>query len=492
MKRKYSSSIVSILLLLLLTAGCTKDYLDTVPVTNPIDENAFDTKERVVAQVNGLYTQAKTGAFLGGRYFVYNDVRCDQFIPKSSNLVTNFATWNHTVLSSTNEVQNLWAAVYQTINSVNLFLDGLDQAWSAGKLDGKITEDEKNNFKGEALALRAICYFDLMQLYAKPYNMGGSNPGLPLRLTGNKSSEPNNLARSTVAEVYTQILADLNAAEPLVPANYSTALLNTTRIHRNTIIAFKTRVYLHMWDWNAVVTEGNRIVSNAAPFTAASGVAFAINPSYSNIFAAPYTSAESILSMPMTATNNPGTQNGLCHYYVYSSSESYYLVTVAGSAYAAMNSSDARKTMLRSSSGRYYLTKWPDNTTRTDYPPVMRYAEVLLNLSEALVRNGGAVTQRAVDLLNAVRTRSYPAGAYTLASFATVNDFYTAILMERNIEFLGEGLRNMDLMRLSLPIPAKNGGSMGNVSEIPTTSSSYIWPISGNEITFNKLMTGND
>jgi len=491
MRKLFKGSIV--LMLMILAGGCTKDYLEPVPKTNPIDENAFDTKERVVAQVNGMYTQVKSGAFLGGRYFVYNDVRCDNFIPKSSNLVTNFATWNHTVLSSTNEVQNLWAAVYQAINTINLFIEGLESAWNSGVLDGKITQADKDNYRGEALVLRAICYFDLLQLYAKPYNMGsGNNPGLPLRLTGNKSTEPNDLARSTVAEVYTQILADLNAAETLAPTTYSTALLKTTRIHLNTIIAFKTRVYLHMQNWNAVVTEANRIVSASAPFTASTGVAFALNPSYTAIWLAPYTSAESIFSMPMTTTNNPGTQNGLAHYYNPSSSESYYLVTAAGSAYALMDATDARKTMLRASSGRYFLNKWPDYTTRTDYAPVMRYAEVLLNLSEAIVRNGSAVTQRAVDLLNAVRIRSFPTGGYTLASFATVQAFYDAVLFERNIEFLGEGLRNMDLMRLSLTIPGKNGGSMGNVAAIPTTSTSYIWPISGTELTFNKLMTGNE
>jgi hypothetical protein len=453
MRKLFKGSIV--LILIILAGGCTKDYLEPVPKTNPIDENAFDTKERVVAQVNGMYTQVKSGAFLGGRYFVYNDVRCDNFIPKSSNLVTNFATWNHTVLSSTNEVQNLWAAVYQAINTINLFIEGLESAWNSGILDGKITQAEKDNYRGEALALRAICYFDLLQ-------------------------------------VYTQILADLNAAETLAPATYSTALLKTTRIHLNTIIAFKTRVYLHMQNWSAVVTEANRIVSASTPFTASTGVAFALNPSYTAIWLAPYTSAESIFSMPMTTTNNPGTQNGLAHYYNPSSSESYYLVTAAGSAYALMDATDARKTMLRASSGRYFLNKWPDYTTRTDYAPVMRYAEVLLNLSEAIVRNGGAVTQRAVDLLNAVRIRSFPTGGYTLASFATVQAFFNAVLFERNIEFLGEGLRNMDLMRLSLTIPGKNGGSMGNVAAIPTTSSSYIWPISGIELTFNKLMTSND
>ena len=61
--------------------------------------------------------------------------------------------------------------------------------------------------------------------------------------------------------------------------------------------------------------------------------------------------------------------------------------------------------------------KWQNYTSQVDYAPVIRYAEVLLNYAEALVMDGGVVTQQAVDLLNAVRTRSYPAGAYTLAGF---------------------------------------------------------------------------
>ncbi|MFA5819998.1 MAG: RagB/SusD family nutrient uptake outer membrane protein, partial [Bacteroidales bacterium] len=390
MKNIFKGSIV--LILILLTDGCSKEYLEPVPKTSLSDLSVFDTKDRVVAQANGMYALMKSGAFLGGRYFVYNDVRAENFIPKSSNLVTNFATWNHTVLSSTNEIQNLWGAIYAAVNAINVFYDGLNAAWTGGKLTGKITQAEYDQFKSEALTLRAMCYFYALQLYAKPYNMNaGANPGLPLRLIAMKSAEGNDLARSTVAEVYTQILKDLNEAEPLAVASYSTDLLNTTRIHKNTIIAFKTRVYLHMQNWASVVTESTKIVSAAAPFTATSGVAHALNASYANVFATPYTSKESIFSMPFTTTNGPGGQNGLAHYYNPSSSESYYLITAAGSTYVQMNPTDARRVMMVTSGGNTFLNKWPDLTTLTNYAPVMRYAEVLLNRAEALVRAGGTV-----------------------------------------------------------------------------------------------------
>jgi hypothetical protein len=231
---------ITIALTLLLTIGCSKELLDPVPQTSLSDLTVYDTKDRVVAQVNGMYDDMKSANFLGGRFFVYNDIRDENFIPKSTNGVTNYQTWNHTVISSTNEVQNCWTSIYAAVNTINIFIEGLDASWTGGKLTGKITQAEYDQYKSEALTLRAICYFDLLQLYAKPYNMGaGANPGVPLRLKAEKTSDNSNLARSTVAEVYTQILKDLNDAEPLAISTYGTDVtLTTTRIHKNTIIAF--------------------------------------------------------------------------------------------------------------------------------------------------------------------------------------------------------------------------------------------------------------
>jgi len=476
--------------MILVMAGCSKEYLSPSPETNLPEQNAFDTKSRIVGQVNGMYAFMKAGAYLGGRFHVYNDIRADNFIPKSSNLVTGYATWNHSLLGSRDEVQNLWGAIYAAVNAINIFLEGLDSNWTAGNLTGKITEAEYNQYKSEALALRAMCYFDLLQLYAQPYNKNsGTSPGMPLRLTANKLGGNNDLARSTVAETYTQILSDLNTAETLAAATYTTALLRTTRIHKNTIIAYKTRVYLHMGNYPAVKTEAAKIVPAAAPFVAPTGAAFSLSPTFAAIWNTPYTSAESIFSMPFTSTNLAGTQNSLAHYNHPSSSESYYM-NVTGSAYTSLAATDARRLLFQtgtvSGSTRYFVGKWQSFTVQSDYAPVLRYAEVLLNYAEALVRDGSVVTQQAVDLLNAVRTRSYPAGVYAIGDFADAAAFINAVLLERNIEFLGEGIRNMDLMRTLTTIPAKGG-----VEAIPSTSPSYIWPIPDSEISTNKLMTGN-
>ncbi len=489
MKNIYKGSII--LALVLLITACSKDeWMNPVPITSLSDLNAFDTKDRIELQVNGMYASLKSGQHLGGRFMVYNDVRCDNFLPNSSNLVTCFATWNHSVISSTNEVQNLWGAIYQTINVVNVFLEGLTAAWDGGKITSFVTQTEYDQYRSEALAIRAICYFDLMQMYSKPYHMNnGANRGVPLRLTANKLPEGNDMAPSTVADVYTQILKDFNDAETMAASDHGSNYLNMTRIHKNTIIAYKTRVYLHMQNWAQVVAESAKIVPDAAPFTAKSGVAHALNANYAGVFASPNSTKESVLSMPNTAANNAGTQSHLAHYFESGSDESYHLVQTAGSAFAAMDATDARKLMLKTVGEKVYLTKYLDRATRTDWAPVIRWAEVLLNRSEALVRGGGTVDGQAINLLNAVRTRSFATGAYNAADFADAQAFYNAILLERNMEFLGEGIRNMDLMRLGLTIPGKDGGSFGKVAEFASTAQSYFWPVPDSELSYNKLMT---
>jgi starch-binding outer membrane protein, SusD/RagB family len=62
-----------------------------------------------------------------------------------------------------------------------------------------------------------------------------------------------------------------------------------------------------------------------------------------------------------------------------------------------------------------------------------------------------------------------------------------AVMLERRIEFLGEGLRNMDIMRLNGTFPGK-----GSVPALAPTSAVYVWPIPANELSTNALMTRNE
>lgn len=484
-KIKYLSWILAGLLIFV---SCAKENLEPVPKTSISDLSAFATKDRIVNQVNGLYTGVRSGNFLGGRYLVYNDIRSDEFLNATTNGVTGYLIWNHTVDGGENNINSLWNAAYAAINRINVFMEGLEASGAVSA--GLITQAENDQYMAEAKALRAMTYFYLLQMWAQPYlKNNGTSLGLPLRITAQRSSADNDLARSTVAEVYTQILADLNDAESKVLADFSTDALDVSRIHRNAVIAFKTRVYLHMGNYASVLTEGAKIApQSAAPFSATSGVPNALAPTFAEIFNPSYTTRESIFSMPFTTTETPGTQNGLASYYSPNIIGDYYINETAPAIWADnvnWPASDTRRALNTVSSGKRYLQKWT-RSPMSDWVPLIRYSEVLLNMAEAEAMANG-VNAKAVALLNAVRLRADNTFTpWTTASFANATAFVNQCLIERQIEFLGEGMRNMDLHRKLIDIPGKS-----TVSGVPATANAYIWPIPTQELLYNTLCEDN-
>jgi HAMP domain-containing protein len=484
MKKKLKN-IISFCLGLVMVTSCNKDLLEPIPQTFVADVTAFDTPGRIANQVNSMYQGFKSGTFYGGRAQIAGDIRGEEFLNETTNGVTGYDVWQlNATGTSANFIKNLWSQAYFAINLCNLFIDGM-----AAKGTSVVGAALSNNYLGEARFLRAASYLKLLEHYARPYADGnGSKPGVPLRLVGIKESGSSALARSTVAEVYTQIIADLDFAEANLPSSYTSAALNTTRAHKNTAIALKTRVFLAMQDYARVIAEANKIVGqNVAPFSATTGVAHALQANIVNVFRTPYTTTESILSMPMSATagDNPGTQNQLGFYWSKSTGNGEFSLNPSGIiANAGWTATDARRGFNGTVSSKPYLnTKFNAPSPYTDYAPVIRYSEVLLNLAEALARTNAGVNVKALALLNAVRQRSDPA---TILAPLTQADLIAAILLERRIELLGEGFRNFDQMRLLQTIPAKGGINAKAASE-----SGYIWPISADELSLNPLMTDN-
>ncbi|MEO5946924.1 MAG: RagB/SusD family nutrient uptake outer membrane protein [Chitinophagaceae bacterium] len=470
---------------IMILPSCKKELLSPLPQTSVSDATAFDTPARIANQVNSIYQSFKSGSFFGGRAQIAGDIIGEDFINELTNGVTGVDVWTlNATGTSANFIKNMWSQAYYTINICNLFIDGMN-----AKGTTVVGAALGNNYIGEARLIRAATYLNLLEHYARPFADGnGSKPGLPLRLTGIKESGASALARSTVAEVYTQILADLNFAETNLPLNYATAILNTTRAHRNTAIAFKVRTYLAMQNYPSVITEGTKIVPQAvAPFSATTGVMHTLQANIVNVFRTPYTTTESILSMPMTATagDNPGTQNQLGYYYAKTTGNGEYSLNPSGIiGNAGWTATDARRSFNAIVSSKPYLnTKYNSPSPFTDFAPVMRYPEVMLSLAEALARTNAGVNVKALSLLNAVRQRS---DITTVLAPITQADLINAILLERRIEFLGEGLRNFDLMRLLQTIPAK-----GSIPSKASSDPGYIWPISADELSLNPLMTDN-
>lgn len=447
--------------------SCGDSFLEAIPETDLAYDAAFSTPAKILSQVNGLYASAKNGSLFGGRYLIYNDIRAEEFINRTTNNVTGYATYQGNQDATDTYIASFWSQGYLTINRANLFLEGL----AANK--SVVADSVAKQYEGEAKFIRALTYFALVQIFAKPYVLdAGASKAIPLRLKGETGLANSELQASTVAEVYAQIHKDLDEAKTLLPATYGTALLRTTRAHKNTAIGIKTKVLLAQGKYADVITEANKIVSQAAPFKSSTGAVFELARDVNVVFSNPYTASESILSFPMADTNVPGTQNQLGYYFNVGNLE-YYLNRNAPGIYASTqwSATDARRTFLTQPSstvGNFpNLTKFKGISPFTDYVPHLRYADILLSLAEAEAEAGSLT--RAQALLEAVHHRSDPAFVFDTLTKASL---ITAILTERRIELLGEGHRSLDLMRRALPI-----NSIGAGTQIQPTETRYLFAI---------------
>jgi len=472
-------------------SSCTKDLLDLKPQTSITAENAFTTSSQILAQVNGLYADAKTSGFYGGGLVSFTELHADEFINSSQNTGDGAAIFNNSVSPSYSQIVSTWSGGYTLINNANILIDNLGKSTVLLSTTQTKSDSIKNIYIGEAKFLRALAYLDLVQFYAQPYaTAGGAQSGLPLRLTAITSLQNGDLARSSVSQIYSQILSDLNDAETVLPVTNTSTALNSYRAHKASAIALKTRVYLSKGDYANVVTEAAKIINPASPETGiGAGSVHKLDASITTVFSGSYTGAEAILFFPFN-TSDAGTSQAHPDYFFLNTG----FVTLNPNNIAkadsltifSATSGDARNnfiTRVLTGGKQTSITfkKFPTKSPLIDYVPAIRYAEILLNYAEALARTGDE--SNAIQILKAVRKRSNATYTFPAADLLSTNLINT-ILHERRVELLGEGLRLFDLYRLGLPIPAKTA----NIAAVPISSNQYIWPIPSTETATNSLI----
>ena len=138
--------------------------------------------------------------------------------------------------------------------------------------------------------------------YALPYNVeGNNNYGMPIYTNAvndpSQLAEQQSIGRSTVKDTYDQILSDLNNAESMLPDIIDADKIG--RASKGAAIALKTRVYLHMRDWNNVVTEAKKL----------EGGRFILETNPATPFVSYKDNQESIFSIPNDSQDN-GSVNG--------------------------------------------------------------------------------------------------------------------------------------------------------------------------------------
>jgi starch-binding outer membrane protein, SusD/RagB family len=511
--------VIPVMILLLMVVSCKK-IIDLQPYSSISDATAFSTPSLIALSVTGMYNGAEIGYYDAGyRGYPFGAAFVEQGDCRGEDVVNNATfyqlTYTATYDRTTANNINYWFDCYRLINRANIVIKGVTAAVSKNI----ITQAQGNIYLGEAYFFRAITHLELMWHFARPYKYtaDGSHLGVPYRdvpydnLAGIDAGTGQ--ARNTVKECYTKILADLDLAETNLPLKSAlSGNAKITRASRQAAIAYKTRVCLHMWDFARLKTEAAKLLAYTG------GDAYTITADPNTPFTSGYSNTESIFSIENSAANNPGVNAALPQMF-----GRRQLVNISPIIWrnAAWLPDDKRRS--QTSGGMVVVAptglvtnKYKDQTNSTDPAPVIRYAEVILNLAEAYCRTAsmtGAPDATALGYLNQVRNRSLatPATqAYTAASFADNTALLGAILTERRIEFLCEGRRWPDIHRLQddtyFPIngiPAKlsnasvsaalytlgtpYSGPYG-VAAIPGTDYRFLWPIPQREVDINPTL----
>lgn len=515
--------IIPVLTLVMFFSACEKN-IDLQPFNNISETSAFSTPDLVALTVTGMYQAAQIGYYanpvdpayrgypFGAAFVEQGDNRGEDVINVGTFFQATYTAAYNT--SSTMNNVNYWKDSYRLLNRCNIVIEGARSA-AAAKV---ITDAQAASYEGEARMLRAMTYHELLVHFARPYKdtPAASHLGVPYfeKSFTTQAAIAEGLAtgRSTVAEVYAKIIADLDYAEANLPLKAAlSGNAKITRATKGAAVAEKARVYLHMWNMDKVIAEGTKLTSGAL----AGNYSLTADPS--GPFVAPYSNTESVFGMENSATNNPGVNASLAAMYGATSITGRALVCMSpiiwrNASWLVDDKRRADGTMtLKSAAGIVYTNKYKDAVNKTDPSPMLRYAEVLLNMAEAYARK--ADVTNGLLYLNMVRNRALatPATqAYTATSFKDNVELLGAILIERRIEFAMEGRRWPDIHRLQqcpyFPvsgIPAKMAnatpagsafalgtpytGTLGTPA-IPYSDFRFLWPIPQDEINTNKTL----
>jgi hypothetical protein len=505
--------------------SCEAEVVDLTSLTSLSDNTAFETPERCLLALMGAYDAAQCGVYNGSRSRGYPfgaaSIEQGEMRGEDMNLTAVFydVTYSSGYSTATANNQYFWEASFEAINQYNVVKRGIEGAVE----NGVLTAEVGNSYIAEVLFLRALTYQTLMTHFALPVNISGNNNyGLPLYLTPHTSpaevEEGLKIGRSTVAETYAQIIKDLDEAENLFAGNDRNSGDVIARASKGTAIALKTRVYLHMRDWEGVIREAKKIViGDAAPFSSPIG-GYKLEADPMTPFSSYAANTESIFSVANSSDDNASV-NGSLAQMMSDLSGGRAIVTSSPTIY---NTSfwlpdDKRRAWvsIRESDKYGFTRKYTQTVSQEEYAPIMRYAEVLLNYAEAALRSGDKTT--ALTMLNAVRDRSLADPAtqsYTAASFDSDAKFMEAIAWERRIELQAEGQRWADIHRLAADdlyptggIPAKidyqNAKSKdafvagkaldpawysASLKAIPYTDKRFLWPIPVNDMVRNPTL----
>jgi starch-binding outer membrane protein, SusD/RagB family len=430
-------TIIFTVLGVLLLTSC-EDFLDVKPSDSAAAETSITNANDAKIVMNGLMRKMAAADYYGRNFVIYGDAKGGDFAVRSQGRgLDALYSFNHSV--SSNNFGGYWSQMYHCILQANNLLLNIKKIEDAGGATTALSQ-----IKGQALTARALIYFDLVRLYGKPYSMDKSSFGVPLILEPlDASDQP---LRSTVEQVYSQIMIDLLEAAPLLAKTKTNGFLN---YYAN--MALQAKVNLFMEKYTEALAAAEVVISSNV-------YTLYTNANWVNSWATAF-SSESIFELGIYA-NEANLGTGSLGYYLLrlgkvTGASGWFMASDYFLTRLNEDPTDIRKGIMdydETSTTRFgsclkyvggaAMQGDKGGVAAATNIKVIRLSEVHLIAAEAAFNLPTPDKVKAALYLNNIRKR---APGLALATDATVT--MDMIANERSKELFAEGHRFFDMMR---------------------------------------------
>jgi starch-binding outer membrane protein, SusD/RagB family len=454
--KKYLSSSV---LLIGLVFFCTSCDLTLDPYNGKSSDALLNSAVGIQTATYGNYSFSKDFEYTRSIHFL-TEYPSDNVMLSGTTTDHLTYAYNYRHIENMTHTNNFWKKAYQMIYGTNKVIATIDKG-----VDGmaKATADQ---LKGENLYLRAMVHFNLVSLFGRPYAQdNGKSPGVMIRKDTDVSALP---PRSTVAEVYDFIIADL-----LQAADLMTEAKNSSFASKEVCYALLSRIYLYKQDNAKAIEYANKVISS-------NRYKLMDTQAYKTYFTlANENNPETIYAVKHTSLDDRGqssigslyySKNGAGYGEIYASEayrnlldkypadvrHSFYEPVYVLDAKGAITYDAAGKPILANRNGypKYFINKYSnqEGLITLSSPVFLRLAEMYLNRAEAYAKTGK--DQEAIADVNLIRTRAGLSGdaLYAVGALKGKASVLDVVLEERRIELAFEGQRKYDLFRNNLPL----------------------------------------
>jgi len=461
-------------ILALLSYSCSEEYFDTTEASSLTPGEAFVDANLVNAAIMGTYNGFQGSSYLGRNYLVIPEIASDNAKISVNNSGRFIQEYNFSMIASSGDASGVFDAAYEVIHSANLIIDNIDNC-------EECTDDEKNRALAHAFGLRALAHFDLVRLYAFPYNLTdtdaapnangmGGHLGIPIITSSTPEDYP---SRNTVFAVFEQVIEDLNISkEKFGSLNYEGSSFFSTYA-ANALLA---RVYLYKDDYVNAKLFADKVIDNG-------NYSLETNENYLNSWKL-VGSSETIFEISFSKSDYPGT-NSLGYIYV-----GYRDVRASNNFYNTLEEDDIRKGLYQKSAGSYINKKYlqRDGVVGLANTPVLRLSEMYLIKAEAEAKLGG-MDSSAISALDLIKKRANPNDDDTTI---TGNELIQEIALERRKELAFEGHRLFDLLRYKKGVHREASDVVGTApQDVNYPALKLIFPIPQGEMNVNTNMVQN-